>query len=222
MVILFLTIKQLDKVYLIGCGRNAAEVNQYINDHGKYAVGGYIVDDNYITATEKTDQPIFSLTNFLIATPPQASIYLLNAIGDPKRQDIIEKLTAAGYQFINLVHTHSYISNALTIGIGNCIAPFSVVNFNVTIGNHCIINTSCSISHDSVLEDYVTLSPGVKIAGNVRIGKGVFMGIAAAVIPNITIGEGAYIAAGACVTKDVAPYTLVGGVPAKLIKKLSF
>lgn len=52
----------------------------------------------------------------------------------------------------------------------------------------------------------------------VRIGNDVWIGHGAIVLPGVTIGDGAVIAAGAIVTKDVAPYTIVGGVPAKTIR----
>ena len=52
----------------------------------------------------------------------------------------------------------------------------------------------------------------------VIINDYVFIGTRAMILPGVTIGEGAVIAAGAVVTKDVAPYTIVGGVPAKFIR----
>jgi len=55
--------------------------------------------------------------------------------------------------------------------------------------------------------------------GQVEIGNDVWIGYKATIMDNITIGDGAIIAAGAVVTRDVEPYTIVGGVPARVLKK---
>jgi len=53
----------------------------------------------------------------------------------------------------------------------------------------------------------------------VHIGDGAFLGIGCAVLHGVTIGEGAYVGAGAVVTEDVAPHTVVGGNPARVLRK---
>lgn len=55
--------------------------------------------------------------------------------------------------------------------------------------------------------------------GDTRIGDGAWIGMRAMIMPGITIGEGAVIASGAIVTRDVAPYTIVAGNPAKPVRQ---
>jgi galactoside O-acetyltransferase len=56
--------------------------------------------------------------------------------------------------------------------------------------------------------------------GTVRIGADAWIGTGAIILPRITVGEAAIVAAGAVVTSDVVPRTIVGGVPAKLIREI--
>ncbi len=60
---------------------------------------------------------------------------------------------------------------------------------------------------------------GFTVAGNTVVGNDVWIGSEAMIMPGVTIGDGAVIGSRALVTKDVAPYAIVGGNPAKLIKK---
>ena len=55
--------------------------------------------------------------------------------------------------------------------------------------------------------------------GDIVIGNDVWIGYEAVIMAGVTIGDGAIIGARAVVTKDVPPYTIVGGVPAKQIRK---
>ena len=52
------------------------------------------------------------------------------------------------------------------------------------------------------------------------IGKGVWLGARCTILPGVTVGDGAVVAAGAVVVRDVAPHTVVGGVPARFLREL--
>jgi len=106
----------------------------------------------------------------------------------------------------------------LTLGNHACLGPFSeVYNLGpVRIGAHVTISQQaylCNGTHD--LED-----PNLPLlVGNMTIGQEVFIGARAFIMPGVTVGEGAVVGACAVVTKDVAPWTVVVGNPAKIIKK---
>ncbi|CAH2212980.1 CatB-related O-acetyltransferase [Tepidibacter aestuarii] len=65
----------------------------------------------------------------------------------------------------------------------------------------------------------VNPNDGIKFSGDTIIGNDVWVGTEAIIMPGVKIGDGAIIGARAIVTKDVDPYTVVGGNPAKVIKK---
>jgi maltose O-acetyltransferase len=61
---------------------------------------------------------------------------------------------------------------------------------------------------------------GALYARPVGVGDGVWLGARCIVLPGVTVGTGAIVAAGAVVTRDVKPHTMVGGVPARVIREL--
>lgn len=84
----------------------------------------------------------------------------------------------------------------------------------VKIGNNCAISWDVSI----IDTDYHQLF-GSESTKPVFIGDRVWIGCKSTILKGITIGNGAVVAAGSVVTKDVEPYTLVAGVPAKEVKR---
>lgn len=60
------------------------------------------------------------------------------------------------------------------------------------------------------------------LIGDIDIGPDAFIGARAIILPGVTIGEGAVVGAGAVVTRDVAPWTMVAGNPAKVIGHREF
>lgn len=108
----------------------------------------------------------------------------------------------------------------LQIGDGVTIGWYAELDARggLTIGDNTNISSHVKIitgSHDIDDPDYTADFKPVKI------GKRCWLGTGAIVLQGVNIGDGAVVAAGAVVTKNVAPYTVVGGVPAKKIKDRS-
>jgi len=88
----------------------------------------------------------------------------------------------------------------------------------LTIGNRVLIAAGAAI----VTVGHPLEPPrwGEVTAFPVVIGDDVWIGVNAVVLPGVTIGNGAVVAAGAVVTEDVPPFTLVGGVPARVLRNV--
>ena len=110
---------------------------------------------------------------------------------------------------------------------------------DVSIGSRCQINRGCRLNRVSI-GDYVMLGPEVFVIGQLHktddvvvpmvdqgeytkeptsIDDDVWVGARAVIMPGVRVGKGSIVGAGAVVTRDVDPYTIVGGVPAKLIRR---
>lgn len=83
------------------------------------------------------------------------------------------------------------------------------------IQNDCYIMDHCHVAHDVVIEDGATLSPNVVLGGHTRVHRGATVGIAAITHQFSTIGAYTMIGMGSIVTKDVPPFGLVSGNPAR-------
>lgn len=124
--------------------------------------------------------------------------------------------------YASYVSDHSFIKNTV-IGRYTCIA-----NEVMTVaGNHPTSFVSIhpafyslaqepSYVKQSKFEDFKYLDSEKRIS--IKIGNDVWIGARATILEGISIGDGAVVAAGAIVTKDIPPYAIVGGVPARVIK----
>jgi maltose O-acetyltransferase len=100
------------------------------------------------------------------------------------------------------------------------IDDFSASNFNLTIGDRASISPRVTFvlhtqPNDSRIVPYVNSRKD-----NIKIEADAWIGTGAVILPGITIGEGSVVGANSVVTKDVPPYTVVGGVPAHIIKRV--
>ena len=127
-----------------------------------------------------------------------------------------------------------------SIGDESRVGPFVEIQKNARVGARCKISSHSFICEGVTIEDEVFIGHGVmfindrapratndqgNLAGEddwtletTRVGKGASIGSAAVIMCGVTIGERALVGAGAVVTKDVAPDSVVAGCPARLVR----
>lgn len=107
----------------------------------------------------------------------------------------------------------------------------STIDYGCWIGNGVRIHTNCYIAQYTTLDDDVFMAPGVTVANDPcpvcalcmkgpTLRRGVKVGVNVTLLPHIEIGELSVIAAGAVVTKDVPPRSLVVGNPGRVVKTI--
>ena len=124
----------------------------------------------------------------------------------------------------SVVESFSCINNAVgDVVIGDCtrIGLHNTIIGPVSIGHH--VNLAQGVTVTALNHNYADATRRIDEQGvttkPVTIADDVWIGAGAVVLPGVTIGQHAVVAAGAVVTNDVPEFCLVGGVPAKIIKK---
>ena len=154
------------------------------------------------------------------------TVYLKNVITDPS-------IHVGSYTIY-----HDFVHDPTHFQENNVLYHYPIDHDSLTIGKFCSIACGAKFLFTSAFQTLRSLStypfpilfepwglPVEQITsawdhrGDIRIGNDVWIGYEAVVLAGVTIGDGAIIGTRALVTKDVPPYTIVGGVPAKPIRK---
>lgn len=207
------------KVIIVGAGGFGREVLTWILDSkGTFPsldVIGFIDDETYALKGYTYDLPIItSIQDY----QPEPEVSLVMGIGSPKiKETVAELLEARGAKFFSFIHRTSIVGSNVFLGKGCVLCPNSILTCDVTLGDFVTINCFSGAGHDASIGSFSTLSAHVDITGFAKVGKGVFFGSRATVLPKVQIEDNAVIGAGSVVIKNVKKGTTVFGNPAKVI-----
>ena len=207
-------------LYIIGAGgfgREVAWIVERINSiKPTWNLKGFIDDNETLWGSKEGEYHVFGGCEYLSALE---DVYAVCAVGSSNvRKKIIEKLKDTSVKFATLVDPSVLYSNSVKIGEGAIVCAGTIITVNVNIGDHVIVNLDCTIGHDAVIDDFVTIYPSVNVSGNVLIGECSELGTGTQIIQGKKVISNTIIGAGAIVVKDSIESGTYVGSPAKKIK----
>ncbi|MGG4000227.1 2,3,4,5-tetrahydropyridine-2,6-dicarboxylate N-acetyltransferase [Anoxybacillus kestanbolensis] len=111
---------------------------------------------------------------------------------------------------------NAVIMMGAVINIGAVVGEGTMIDMNAVLGGRATVGKNCHVGAGAVLAGVIE-PPSAK---PVIVEDDVMIGANAVILEGVTVGKGAVVAAGAIVTEDVPPYTVVAGVPARVIKQI--
>jgi sugar O-acyltransferase (sialic acid O-acetyltransferase NeuD family) len=187
--------------------------------HAKVVVSTLQALNSEITAVLDDDVSRFGqqilgvpIVGSLDSLPPSARA--VAAIGDNRvRRTTVERFPQV--EWVTAIHPFAYVHPSVGIGVGTVVFAGAVIQPDVVVGEHVIVNTCASVDHDCQIKSYVHISPGCHLAGNVQIDEGGWMGLGSSAIPGSVVGEWAVVGAGGVVVRNVPSHRTSIGIPAR-------
>lgn len=135
-----------------------------------------------------------------------------------ERYKMLKQLSIPKERFAKIIHPTAVVSKSAKIGAGAVLMPYTVVGPNVIISCHTQMFAQSFVGHDAVLNEMVFVANNATIGGNVEIDTGSHIGSNSSVIERVKIGAFSIIGLGSVVIKDVQPFTIVVGNPARFVR----
>ncbi|BDQ38291.1 transferase [Pseudodesulfovibrio nedwellii] len=204
------------KILIIGDGGHARMVASILVAMENMEPLGYVSGDGTAGVLGPLSLPVLGGDD-CVSTVDHDGVIV--AVGDNHvRQRLFDQLSASGEILVNAVHPSIIMDPDVELGTGCVICPGVILNTGAVIGHNVILNTGCVVEHECSIGSHIHVAPGVKLAGNVTVNNGAFVGLGACIIQGITIGSDSVVGAGAVVIDDVASNSTVVGIPAKTKK----
>ena len=201
-------------VIIVGAGALGRVLCDFLSADG-YTVVAFVDDSPALAGTQVNGVTVClteDIDHFL-----HGEVSCVLAVLDGKgRTALIKKLRKKSVSFFDYKSNSSFVSPYAFVGAGCSLLPFAHVMNAARVGDFCHLHMGTIIGHDAVLGDCCALAPYCSVGGGSKVGRGVTFGMGVNVVPGIIVGEYSILGAGAVVTRNVPPYSIVFGTPSKI------
>lgn len=213
-------------ILIVGAGGFGREVYSWLLHHPNYnkewIIKGFLDDGK--AGCDLSDDPLKNYELKVISTIDNYKIesddIFIVTVGEPKTKElIVSKLKQKKAEFFNYIHPSAVIGQNVRLGIGIIICPNVTITCDIDIDDFVLVNANSTIGHDAKIGSYSTLCGHSDVTGSCVLGRGVFMGSHASVVPKTIVEDYAVIGAGSVGLRKVKAHTTIFGVPGR---KLNF
>ena len=203
-------------VIILGTGGCASEVTFFIEDNNsklpemeRINILGYIdYAENVEVHYDRYNFEASVLCDIDSYEPKPDEEVLIAIMDIPFRQKMIKALLAKNAKIGSFIHHNVVMPENLSMGEGNIVGPFCMLEKYATIGSYNLLTAYCFIAHDCVVGDNNFFSVA-GVGGSVKVGNNNYFGIRSYAIPGVEIGNNNVIQAGMMVDKNVKDDTTV-------------
>jgi sugar O-acyltransferase (sialic acid O-acetyltransferase NeuD family) len=195
----------LKEIILIGAGGHAKSCIEIIESNGEYSIAHVVGRKSDLNreihghTVRHTDEDLVELSRKF-----KWAFIAIGQIRDPQpRMDLVESLSALGYQFPAILARTAQVSRTSKIGAGTIVMNGAIVNADCIIGANVIVNSGSIIEHDVVVGDNCHISTRVTLNGGVKVGQKTFVGSGTLVSNGIEIGENSFVGIGSVLKKSL-------------------
>lgn len=205
-----------EPVVVYGAGRGAISLKECLDYNNLYQCVCFI-DDDPNHPNDLCGLPIYNSSKLMEILQKGVKKLACAIANGNVRLDILKKCESLGIELINVIHPHCYISSTVLIGKGNYIKAGAVIETNSIVKNCCIIDNGAIIAHDNMIEDGCHIAPGAVLGSSIQVNELSIIGIGVSVATGVKIGRSVIVSVGSSVIKDVPDYSVVEGVPGKIV-----
>lgn len=211
----------MEKILVVGTGGHAHSVLALIERQKKFTPIGFVDSFRAIGQTVYGMQVLGDLGDVVSLCESHKVTRLVVAIGDNHSRSLLTdqiKNMLPVAKFPALVDPSAVVASDAILYDGVVIMPLAHVGPGCVIKEGVLVNTNASLDHDSMVESFGSLAPGVVTGGSVRIGKCSAICIGSNVTHRITIGDHTVVGAGSLVLANLPAGVVAYGSPASIVR----
>lgn len=208
---------------IIGAGgfarETAAAVTAVNEVRAIYRLLGHLDDNPALHGQQRAGVPILGGLE-LLGELPDASVVV--CVGNPRdhtaRRRVVARLDQPLHRYATIVHPAAAVARDCLLGAGTVLLAHTALTASVRVGNHVAVMPQVVLTHDDVVDDFATLTAGVRVGGAATIGPGAYIGAGALIRESVHVGAWSMVGMGSVVLGDIPAGQVWVGQPAHYLR----